>query len=51
MEEVRNRFFFQLTHHSQTYGYTEVANRRLGNMLRSLVTEDKSHWDQILPQT
>ena len=29
---------------------TEVVNRSLGNLLRILVTEHQSQWDQILPQ-
>jgi hypothetical protein len=31
-------------------GKTEVVNRSLGNLLRSLVTEHHNQWDQILPQ-
>jgi hypothetical protein len=27
-----------------------VVNQSLGNLLRSLVTEHRSQWDQILPQ-
>ena len=29
---------------------TEVVNRSLGDLLRSLVVEHHSQWDQILPQ-
>jgi hypothetical protein len=31
-------------------GQTEVVNRSLGDLLRSLVTEHHSNWDSILPQ-
>jgi hypothetical protein len=31
-------------------GQTEVVNRSLGDLLRSLVTEHHNSWDQILPQ-
>jgi hypothetical protein len=41
---------FNSTYHPQTDGQTEVVNRSLGNLLRSLVTEHHSQWDQILPQ-
>jgi hypothetical protein len=31
-------------------GQTEVVNRSLGDLLRSLVTKHHSQWDNILPQ-
>jgi hypothetical protein len=31
-------------------GQNEVVNRSLGDLLRSLVTEHHSQWDQIFPQ-
>ena len=31
-------------------GKTEVINRSLGDLLRSLVTEHHSSWDNVLPQ-
>jgi hypothetical protein len=43
-------FSFSSTYHPQTYGQTEVVNRSLENLLRSLVTEHHNQWDQILPQ-
>jgi hypothetical protein len=41
---------FSLAYHPQTDGQTEVVNRILGNLLRSLVIEHHNQWDQILPQ-
>jgi hypothetical protein len=50
VEEVGDKFSFSSTYHPQTDGQTEVVNQSLGNLLRSLVTEHNSQWDQILPQ-
>jgi hypothetical protein len=41
---------FSSSYHSQTDGQTEVVNRSLGDLLRSLVIEHHSQWDNILPQ-
>jgi hypothetical protein len=41
---------FCSAYHPQTYGQTEVVNRSLGDLLRSLVTEHHSSRDNILPQ-
>jgi hypothetical protein len=41
---------FISSYHPQTDGPTEVVNRSLGDLLRSLVTEHHSKWDHILPQ-
>jgi hypothetical protein len=50
VEEVGDRLSFSSAYHPQTDGQTEVVNKSLGNLLRSLVTEHHSQWDQILPQ-
>jgi transposase InsO family protein len=42
---------FSSAYHPQTDGRTEVVNRSLGDLLRSLVTEHHSQRDQILSQT
>jgi hypothetical protein len=42
-------FSFSSAYHPQTDGQTEVVNRSLGDLLRSLVTEHHSQWDHILP--
>jgi hypothetical protein len=41
---------FSSSYHPQTYKHIEVVNKILGNLLRSLVIEHHSQWDQILPQ-
>jgi hypothetical protein len=41
---------FSSAYHPQTDGQTEVVNRSLGNLLRSLVTKHHGSWDNILPQ-
>jgi hypothetical protein len=40
---------FSSAYHPQTDGQTEVVNRSLGDLLRSLVTEHHSQWDNIFP--
>jgi hypothetical protein len=40
---------FSSAYHPQTDGQIEVVNKILGDLLRSLVTEHHSSWDNILP--
>jgi hypothetical protein len=42
---------FISSYHPQTDGQTEVVNKILGDLLRSLVIEHHSQWDHILPQS
>jgi transposase InsO family protein len=41
---------FSSAYHPQTDGQMEVVNRSLGDLLRNLVAEHHSQWDNILPQ-
>ncbi|KAJ9548942.1 LOW QUALITY PROTEIN: hypothetical protein OSB04_021485 [Centaurea solstitialis] len=45
-----SRLHFSSAHHPQSDGQTEVTNRSLGNLLRSLVGNNPRQWDVILPQ-
>ena len=49
-KKMGTNVLFILAYHPQTNGQTEVVNRSLGDLLRSLVTEHHSSWDHILPQ-
>jgi hypothetical protein len=43
-------FSFSSAYHPHIDGQTEVVNKSLGNLLRSLVIDHHSQWDQILPE-
>jgi hypothetical protein len=49
-KKLGTNLMFSFSYHPQTDGQTEVVNRSLGDLLRSLVTEHHSSWDHILPQ-
>lgn len=50
-KRLGSRLQFSSSYHPQTDGQTEVTNRTLGNLLRSLVCDSPKQWDLVLPQT
>jgi transposase InsO family protein len=49
-KKLGTKLSFSSTYHPQTDGQIEVVNRSLGDLLRSLVIEHHSQWDNVLPQ-
>jgi hypothetical protein len=49
-KNMGTNLMFSSTYHPQTDGQTEVVNRNLGDLLRSLVTEHHNSWDNVSPQ-
>jgi hypothetical protein len=49
-KKMGTNLMFSSSYHPQMDGQTEVVNRSLGDLLRSLVTEHHSSWDNVLPQ-
>lgn len=48
-KRLGSRLNFSSAHHPQSDGQTEVTNRSLGNLLRSLVGSNPKQWDLVLP--
>jgi imidazoleglycerol phosphate dehydratase HisB len=46
-KKLGTNFSFSLAYHPQTHGQIEFVKRSLGDLLRSLVTEHHSQWDNI----
>jgi hypothetical protein len=49
-KKMGTNLMFISAYHPQTDGKTEVVNRSLGDLLRSLVTEHHNSWDNVFPQ-
>jgi hypothetical protein len=49
-KNIGTNLAFSSTYHPHTDGQTKVVNRSLGDLLRSLVMEHHSSWDNILTQ-
>ncbi|KAJ0522029.1 putative nucleotidyltransferase, Ribonuclease H [Helianthus annuus] len=49
-KRLGSKLQFSSSHHPQTDGQTEVMNRSLGNLLRTLVGDKPKQWDLVLPQ-
>jgi hypothetical protein len=49
-KKMGTNLMFSSAYHPHTDGKTEVVNRSLGDLLRSLVTEHHNSWDNVLPQ-
>jgi len=49
-KKLNTRLQFSSAYHPQTNGQTEVVNRSLGNLLRSLTGENSRTWDRVLAQ-
>jgi hypothetical protein len=48
-KKLGTNLFFSLAYHPQMDGQIEVVNISLGDLLRSLVAEHHSSWDNVLP--
>jgi hypothetical protein len=48
-KKIGMKLLFSSSYHPQTDGQTEVLNKSLGDLLRSLVTEHHNQWDNIFP--
>jgi hypothetical protein len=48
-KKLGTKLSFNSVYHPQMDGQTEAVNKSLGDLLRSLVIEHHSQWDNILP--
>ena len=49
-KKLDTKLNFSSSYHAQTEGQTEVVNRSLGNLLRSLVGGNSRQWDRVHTQ-
>ena len=49
-KKMDTQLSYNTAYHLQTDGQTEVVNRSLGNLLRSLIGENSQMWDRVLAQ-
>ena len=49
-KQIRTKLQFSSAYNPQTEGQTQVVNRSLGNLLRSIIRENPKQWDLGLPQ-
>jgi hypothetical protein len=50
LKNIRMNLSFNSSYHPHMDGQTKFVDRILGDLLRSLVTEHHSQWDNIFPQ-
>ena len=47
--KLNTKLKYYTAYHPQTDGQTEVVNRTIGNLLRCLIQDYQSSWDELLP--
>ena len=47
--KLNTKLKYSAAYHPQTDGQTEVVNRTIGNLLRCLIQDYQSSWDELLP--
>ena len=47
--KLNTKLKYSTAYHPQTDGQTKVVNRTIGNLLRCLIQDYQSSWDELLP--